>query len=262
MSKSSVYLPRVSDPVVVENCHPQKYYLISTNDISIRVGSNIWSKIRDHYTRAMKDNPNQDFIPYELYLNKEKQFKMTGIERKNYGMEIKFHITDIISGTNYIIDFHKDIINVESREYHEKRKKYLEENKQAYCIDKTNLTDDYTRNKIRNHILPYVDDNIVKGSVSHIYNTANLLRQQEDYLEEEMNKIFSKIVKKGENSFSYKIDRKEFLKLHVFMQKKTSDCSEVDDYRVRLCFSRRRRIPALASRQPAAGGTKAQLAGA
>lgn len=131
MSKSSVYLPRVSDPVVVENCHPQKYYLISTNEISIRVGSNIWSKIRDHYTRAMKDNLNQDFIPYELYLNKEKRFKMTGIERKNYGSEIKFHITDIISGANYIIDFHKDIINVESQEYHEKRKKYLEENRDA-----------------------------------------------------------------------------------------------------------------------------------
>lgn len=79
----------------------------------------------------MKDNLNQDFIPYELYLNKEKRFKMTGIERKNYGSEIKFHITDIISGANYIIDFHKDIINVESQEYHEKRKKYLEENRDA-----------------------------------------------------------------------------------------------------------------------------------
>lgn len=131
MSKSSIYLPRVSDPVVVENCHPQKYYLISTNEFSIRVGSNIWSKIRDHYTRTMKDNPNQDFIPYELYLNKEKRFKMIGIERKNYGTEIKFHIMDILSSSNYIIDFHKDIINVESQEYHEKRKKYLEENRDA-----------------------------------------------------------------------------------------------------------------------------------
>ena len=102
----------------------------------------------------------------------------------------------------------------------EEIEKYLEENKQAYCIDKTNLTDDYTRNKIRNHILPYVDDNIVRGSVSHIYNTANLLRQQEDYLEEETKNMFSKIVKKDENSFCYKIDRKEFLKLHIFMQKK------------------------------------------
>lgn len=102
----------------------------------------------------------------------------------------------------------------------EEIEKYLEDNKQEYCIDKTNLTDDYTRNKIRNHILPYVDDNIVKGSVSHIYNTANLLRQQEDYLEEETNKMFSKIVKKDENGFCYKIDRKKFLKLHVFLQKK------------------------------------------
>ena len=102
----------------------------------------------------------------------------------------------------------------------EEIEKYLKENNQAFCIDKTNLTDDYTRNKIRNHILPYVDENIVRGSVSHIYNTANLLRQQEEYLEEEANKIFSKIAKKAVNDFRYEIDRKEFSKLHIFMKKK------------------------------------------
>jgi len=98
--------------------------------------------------------------------------------------------------------------------------KYLEENEQAYCIDKTNLTDDYTRNKIRNHILPYVDENIVKGSVSHIYDTANFLRQQEEYLEEETRKVFFEVAKKNADGFGYEIDRKKFSKLHIFMKKK------------------------------------------
>ena len=99
-------------------------------------------------------------------------------------------------------------------------KNYLEENQLNYCIDKTNLTDDYTRNKIRNHILPYVDENIVKGSVSHIYDTANFLRQQEEYLEEETRKVFFEVAKKNADGFGYEIDRKKFSKLHIFMKKK------------------------------------------
>ena len=96
---------------------------------------------------------------------------------------------------------------------------YLNENKLIYCIDKTNLTDDYTRNKIRNHILPYVDENIVKGSVSHIYNTANFLREQEDYLEKETKRELEKVASFDLDNGVCKIVRKKFLELHIFMQK-------------------------------------------
>ena len=97
---------------------------------------------------------------------------------------------------------------------------YLEQNHLDYCIDKTNLTDDYTRNKIRNHILPYVDENIVNGSVAHIYNTANLLNEQEDFLLKEAKKLLLKVARKDADKCIYRLNRIEFCKLHIFMQKK------------------------------------------
>ena len=129
MSKPSVFLPKVAEPVIVDNCHPKRYYLISNNDISIKVGSNIWSKIRDFYTRTLKDNPMQAFSPYELYLNKQRDYKLFGIERLNYDTEFKFYILDCNTRKEYVFDYKKDIIAVESQEYHDNRVKYLEENR-------------------------------------------------------------------------------------------------------------------------------------
>ena len=43
---------------------------------------------------------------------------------------------------------------------------YLTEKQISYRHDATNDCDDYTRNKIRHHILPYAEQEIVKGSVA------------------------------------------------------------------------------------------------
>lgn len=62
---------------------------------------------------------------------------------------------------------------------------YLEMKGVSYCIDATNDGDDYTRNRIRHHILPYVEKEIVPGSVSHMAQTAELLLETEDYLQQQ-----------------------------------------------------------------------------
>lgn len=62
---------------------------------------------------------------------------------------------------------------------------YLQHRNIPYCTDSTNSSDDYTRNRIRHHILPYAEEHIVKGSVSHMARTAELLAETEDYLEEQ-----------------------------------------------------------------------------
>ena len=102
----------------------------------------------------------------------------------------------------------------------EEIEKYLEENHLNYCIDKTNLTDDYTRNKIRNHILPYVEEHIVTGSVGHIYQTAGHLSEQEDYLKQEAACVLKRVAEFDENAFVCRINRIKFSKLHIFMKKK------------------------------------------
>ena len=62
---------------------------------------------------------------------------------------------------------------------------YLEEKKIAYCRDATNEEDDYTRNRIRHHILPYAEQEIVQGCVGHMAQTAAMLLETEKYLEQQ-----------------------------------------------------------------------------
>lgn len=59
---------------------------------------------------------------------------------------------------------------------------YLKDCGQQFCHDHTNDEDLYTRNRIRHHILPYVEEQIAPGCVAHIGQTAQLLALAEDYL--------------------------------------------------------------------------------
>lgn len=97
---------------------------------------------------------------------------------------------------------------------------YLEENHLKYCIDKTNLTDDYTRNKIRNYILPYVEAEIVKGSISHIYQAADSLRQQEEYLSECVQQSYDSVITENQDITRCEIDKKQFDALPIFLKKR------------------------------------------
>ena len=102
----------------------------------------------------------------------------------------------------------------------EEIEKYLEENGLSFCIDKTNLTDDYTRNKIRNHILPYAEKEIVKGSVSHIYDAAGFLKEQEEYLDLLADKEFAAVAELDEKKGTCIFDKAALKDRHIFMQKK------------------------------------------
>lgn len=65
---------------------------------------------------------------------------------------------------------------------------YLKKQGISYCIDETNLTDDYTRNRIRNHVIPYLEEEINKRSVSHVAEAMGNIRRLCEYVEEEVGK--------------------------------------------------------------------------
>ncbi len=52
-----------------------------------------------------------------------------------------------------------------------------------FCDDRTNKMEIYTRNKIRLGLLPWMEREINKGVVEHIARTAQLLAEEEDFLE-------------------------------------------------------------------------------
>lgn len=62
---------------------------------------------------------------------------------------------------------------------------YLKERGISYCTDETNFEDDFTRNRIRNHILPYLQENVNTRSVEHMAQTMEQMRLLQEYVQEQ-----------------------------------------------------------------------------
>lgn len=62
---------------------------------------------------------------------------------------------------------------------------YLRERRISWRTDSTNGEDHYRRNRIRHHILPYAESEIVQGAAAHMFRTAEFLSETEDYLEQQ-----------------------------------------------------------------------------
>ena len=75
----------------------------------------------------------------------------------------------------------RPILCLERREVEE----YLKSRGIPFCSDHTNEEDDYTRNRIRHHILPFAESGVAQGCVSHMGQTADMLAETEDYLGEQ-----------------------------------------------------------------------------
>ncbi len=54
---------------------------------------------------------------------------------------------------------------------------YLSDKGVSFCTDKSNFTDDYTRNRIRNNIIPVIKSDVCETAVEHMANTAGQLRE-------------------------------------------------------------------------------------
>ena len=71
---------------------------------------------------------------------------------------------------------------------------YLNDEKIDYVIDSTNLEVDYTRNKIRHKILPYLESNINQNVYSAIDNLSQHAMQADLYIENQVEKAYKKYV--------------------------------------------------------------------
>lgn len=77
---------------------------------------------------------------------------------------------------------------------------YLRQKEQSFVTDKTNLTDMYARNKIRNTILPYAEKEIVTGATAHISALSEKMRQVRHFIEAETLKCFDTVAKEKQDS--------------------------------------------------------------
>ncbi len=74
---------------------------------------------------------------------------------------------------------------------------YLQSKGIAYCTDQTNKSDLYTRNRIRNYVIPYMEEHINEKMVAHMSDTMEQIRQIEAYLEKQVESYWQECVCTG-----------------------------------------------------------------
>jgi len=101
----------------------------------------------------------------------------------------------------------------------EEIERYLGTRGIEYRRDSTNDTDDYTRNRIRHHILPYARRYISEGAIGNMCRSGDIFAEEEAYLEEQTNKAASECVTK-EEAKGYVVNTEVFCKQHAVIQKR------------------------------------------
>ncbi|MFH1784463.1 MAG: tRNA lysidine(34) synthetase TilS [bacterium] len=92
--------------------------------------------------------------------------------------------------------------------------KYLKEHKLKYCVDLTNKNTDFTRNKIRNKLLPLIRKQYNPNFDIHVRNTTRILRDENMFIADEVDKALERLVV-SRSSSNISLDLKGFLKYNL-----------------------------------------------
>ena len=84
---------------------------------------------------------------------------------------------------------------------------YLTRNGQSWCTDKTNETDDYTRNRIRHNILPVAREQINKGAIRHAAKAAEYISEVDDFIDEQADAVFFDIAAMSQGGITINCER-------------------------------------------------------
>lgn len=90
---------------------------------------------------------------------------------------------------------------------------YLKEQELSWCEDSTNKENDYTRNKIRNELLPWVTENINSRAAEHILAVSEFAAQADAYFEMEAERILRENC--GKRAESVKNDANVYTKINT-----------------------------------------------
>lgn len=93
---------------------------------------------------------------------------------------------------------------------------FLAEQGIGYCEDETNQEMDYTRNRIRQEILPALGDGVNSAVVRHIAQTAGQAALAESFIQEQVKQSYDRTVKNTGQGLA--IDLVQFGKEHLLLQ--------------------------------------------
>ena len=109
----------------------------------------------------------------------------------------------------------RPLIECERKEIEE----YCEKNRLNPRIDKTNFSNDYTRNKVRNVVLPYIEKEFNPNFLETMNRLSEVVGDTESYLQKQIEKEYKEIVieEKDKNII---LDLKKFNELELFIRKR------------------------------------------
>ncbi len=96
--------------------------------------------------------------------------------------------------------------------------KYLSDNKISYITDSTNLETEYTRNRIRLHVLSVMQQEINPKCVEHMAGTSENVREAEEFLEKITNQMYEKVVYADNNYIC--IRKEDFHPIDIYIKKR------------------------------------------
>ena len=87
-------------------------------------------------------------------------------------------------------------------------------------MDSTNNEDEYARNQIRNHLIPYLRENLQKETVSHIAKTASYMQDVTEFIDLQTDMVWESVIEcKEGRPKEIKAYLSEMKKLHVVLQR-------------------------------------------
>lgn len=95
---------------------------------------------------------------------------------------------------------------------------YIKENGLKYRIDHTNYEANYTRNRIRLELIPYLKEHFNKKITDAIAQTADILREEDNYIQKKVQEAYEKIC--SETRDIVQIDLKEFIELEPAIKRR------------------------------------------
>ena len=76
----------------------------------------------------------------------------------------------------------------------EEIERYCEEKSLKPKIDKTNFENEYTRNKIRNIVIPYIKQEFNPNIVNTLERLSNLVKEEEKYIEKQVKSTYNEVI--------------------------------------------------------------------
>lgn len=94
---------------------------------------------------------------------------------------------------------------------------FLDDLKLSFQTDQTNLTDEYSRNRIRHHVLAYANASINEKATEHIAETAGMIALADEYFSKKAEEYLALYGKIEESGICLMIP--QLLKEHILIQK-------------------------------------------